>query len=232
MKRSRLQRLASLALSMFVALSMMVAGTGGVYAASNWVVGAGNDGIIWQGEQVGVWVYNTKTENDAKITSVKSSNSRVKVIRNSYGGGDVWFNLQGKKIGRATLTIKFKAGGKTRTIKKTVTVKKYPKQIKSLKVNGKKIRLSGEKKFHYVKHNYKKTSATIQMKLKKGWKITFVNGQYHAFNSGRDGSISKIQSKISSGKTIKFPKKWDLMTVTVRMEKGNNAIYYNFEFWR
>ena len=34
MKRNRLQRLASLTLSIFVALSMMAAGTGGVYAAS------------------------------------------------------------------------------------------------------------------------------------------------------------------------------------------------------
>ena len=237
MKRSRLQRLASLALSMFVALSMMAAGTGGVYAESNWYVGAGNNGIIYQGEYSGTWVYNTKTEKDAKITSVKSSNSRIKVYRNNHidenGKKQVSFTIQGKKPGKAKLTIKFKAGSKTKTVKKTVRVKKYPNQIKSLKINGKTIKTKGDRKFFYNNSSkYKKTSAKIKMKLKKGWKISYINGNYYSYKTDKSGKISNIKSKISSGKTIKFPKKWTSMHVNVEMTKGNDVITYSISLWR
>ena len=210
----------------------------GVYAASNWEAGAGNDGTIWQGQYTGAWVYNKKTGKDAKITSVKSSNSRVKVERNTWkdedGKNQTSYSLLGKKPGKAKLTIKYKAGSKTRTIKKTVNVKKYPNQIKSLKINGKTIKTKGDRRYFYNTNGrrYTKTSAKIQMKLKKGWRISFIEGNYFNYKTGKDGRISNIRSKVTGGKTIKFPKKWTSMHIYVVMEKGNDTIDYNIDLWR
>lgn len=237
MKRNRLQRLASLALSMFVALSMMAVSTGGAYAASTWECPIGHDGALYQDEYTGVWVYNTNTGKSAKVTSVKSNNSKVaKVYKNTYkdenGKKQVSFTVQGKKPGKAKLTVKFKSGGKTKTIKKNISVKKYPNQIKSLKINGKKVKIKGDRKFYYSKSKYKKTSAKIKMQLQKGWKITHVYGNYSNYKNGKYGKISGVKKKITSGKKINFPKKWTDMYIYVEMKKGNDIISYDVSFWR
>lgn len=238
MKRSRLQRLVSLVLSMFVAMSMMIAGTGGVFAASNWEAGVENDGTLYKGQYSGTWVYNTKTYKDAKITNVKSSNSKiVKVNKNTYedenGKKQTSFSIYGRKAGKAKLTINFKDGSKTKKIRKTVKVKKYPNQIKSLKINGNKVNLKGDKRYNYYNTSkYKKKSAKIQLKLKKGWRISNISGNYYNYKTGKEGKISSLKSKISKGKTIKFPNKWTSMDVHVEMTKGDDTIAYHISFWR
>ena len=162
---------------------------------------------------------------EGKITSVVTGNKNVIGIKkssyyNAKGKKQTMYTMDCKKSGKAKLTVKFKtAKGKTGTIRTEVKVKKYPAQIKSLKVNGKKVNTS-KKKYLYEVRKYKKASATVKMKVKAGWKVQ--DAQYYLFGSTGSKNGTLKSSVITGGKKISFPKKYSQLMVTISMTNKNN----------
>lgn len=124
--------------------------------------------------------------DDEEIVSVKSSNSKViRVPRKE----SKWVEV--KSAGKAKITIKYKLNGKTYTTSATFTVEKYPAPIKSLAVNGKSIKLTGEEKVRYNCEYVldKKVSITINLKTKNGWKISSIKA--YTFDAWSDKGNKK-----------------------------------------
>ena len=118
--------------------------------------------------------FNENMPERAKLVSVKSSNPSV--IRAELNGTGIYDStLYPLKPGKSKITVTYKLDGKKYKVSATHTVKKYPAPYSYIKVNGKKINLS-ETKYYYDIDKYKKTSAKIQIKLKKGWKIADAYG--------------------------------------------------------
>lgn len=183
-----------------------------------------------------VYDKNTKDyDNYATITDVKSGKKSVLTVKKSTfkdekGKKQVYYWLDAKKVGKATITVKYKdASGKTGTLKKTITVKKYPNQIKSLKVNGKAVEVSENK--YFLDSKTGKTSVKIKMALKKGWKIKNVEAYAYTKNY-TEKKISATKKAISKGSAISFPKKYKELHVTVNMSKGKDVVSYTFYFYR
>ena len=113
----------------------------------------------------------------------------------------------------------------------TVTVKKYPNQIKSLKINGKSVKIKGNKRFSCTKVT-KKNKAKIKIALKKGWKITKVKGKYLNIKTGKSTKIKGIKKAIVKGKPFKFPKKYYVADITITMKKGKQTMKYSISLVR
>ncbi|MBR0399583.1 MAG: hypothetical protein IJH95_02040 [Mogibacterium sp.] len=183
--------------------------------------------VMWKGDSQHISVYsiNGKDVNYAKITKVTSSDTAVvkKVKKIDY--------LKAVNTGEAWVTVNYKYS-KTETGSRTVkvTVKKYPKQIKSLTFNGKKVDVS-KKKYSYTVNKFSKTSLKIKMKLKEGWVISDAWG----FGSAKGGSrqLNVTKAKIAKGGKISFPKKYKSANLRVTMKnKEGNEIHYDFYLYR
>lgn len=172
---------------------------------------------------------------EGTVTSVISSNkSVVKVVKetayNEKGKKQTYFHLNYLKKGKATLTVKYKKpNGKKATIKETLKIKNYPKMIKSLKVNGKTVKVS-KNKFSYTVKKFKKTSAKIKMATKNGWKIKEATVDLY----GKSYKYKELKkSVITKGSSISIPKKYDMAIVYIYMEnKAGNQITYEVDFIR
>ena len=230
MTKKYFSRITAMLLAVFVAFGMICFNTGEVNAKSSWYVALPDTMYVgMEGYSVDVGKYNESTGETTwakKIISVKSSNKSVLKVKTEKWDNNKYFNLKCKKAGKAKLTVKYKKpDGSTSTVKKTIKVKKYPNQIKSLKVNGKKVKVS-ENKYQYFKSNNKKSSVKIKMALKKGWKISYVS--VRAYNSKTDKSkdIKVSKSAVKNGKAIKIPKSYTGLDINIGMEKGNDYISY------
>lgn len=235
---NRLSRKISAAvLAVFVFMSMMYVSIGTVdaddyewefFMESVYYAGETNYGV-----EVGAWDDAAGLPIEATVNNAVSSNPDVIKIRNDewFDSDDVLHNgfmADFKKPGKATITADFtKPDGTTATISKEMTVKKYPNQIKSLKVNGKKVTIS-KNKFVYVPSSYNKTKASINMKLKKGWKVIDATACLRDYSSGDDKTVKLSKSSLKKGKTVKFnfPKKYDFVDINIAMKKGNDYITY------
>jgi hypothetical protein len=142
------------------------------------------------------------------------------------------YNIDPKAAGTATLTVNFTTpSGEAKTLSKNVVVKAYPKEIKSLKVNGKKVNTNKYKFFYSKKMSKSKTSVKIKMALKKGWKITNIYAD-RSTNGDKYTQFKVKKSALKNGKAIKFGKKYKYMWINVTMKKGNDIIQYTFDFYR
>lgn len=233
MKKS-FNKITSMLLALCLVLGSVAFGAGEAFATGeDWVLGISNS--FWVGETDYTWVYDANDIGVATLTNVTSSNAAViAVAKDSWEEDGITyaeFWLTAKGAGSATVTATFKdQDGNEGTVSEIVTVKKYPKQIKSLRVNGKKVKVS-KHKYNYSKRLKKKTKVNIKMALKKGWKISSVYGERWT-KSGNNKSFKIKKSTLLKGKTIKFPKKYTGMWISVEMKKGNNYIYYSFDFYR
>ena len=228
------KRVSAVLLAMFVAFGMMCFGTWEAKAADSWDL-QGSDSYF-AGNEVYVEVGSYDQDGNyawGDITSVKSSKKSV-VKSISYPGTDengksikVYY-LKFVKAGTAKVTVKFKKpDGSKGSLTKTIKVKKYPNQLKSLKVNGKKVKTSkGDKRYIYFADKFKKSKVTVKMSLKKGWKVSSVSG--YAFNSksGKNKDIKIKKSVIKKGTGIKFPKGCDNLIIDITMQNGNKEIPY------
>ena len=234
--KKRIYRITSMLLAVFVAFGMICFNTGEVNAASRFETGF--EKIVYVDQNPTVYVYDTKGKiNEVKIYSVKSSNSgAAKVVKESWKddtGKHTWYWLKTKKPGKATITIKYKnASGKKATMKKKITVKKYPNEIKKLTVLGKNVNLKKtDNKFFYSK-KCKTTKPKIKMTLKKGWKIEYISaGAYKNGNYKKEVKVTKTMLK--KGKAISFSKKYDNVYISVFMinSKGDR-INYDISLYR
>jgi len=171
----------------------------------------------------------------ATINSVTSSDDKVLKPREGvYYDEDenqigFWL-LQAKKAGKATITVDFtKPDNTSGTLTKTITVRKYPYPIKSLKVNGKTVKVS-KHKYHYLKKT-SKTKVKVKMATKNGWKIASVYGfKYDKYGNEKEITVKK--STLTKGKLLSFAKKYRDLVITVTMTKGSKRITYYINFYR
>ncbi len=174
---------------------------------------------------------NWKNEDKAKLVSIKSS--KPKIIRVGKAGIKIYDHyLQPKKVGKSVITIKYKLKGKTYTMKETFTVKKYPNPLKSVKVNGKNINVK-KFKYYYRTYKYKKDSVKVKYQPAKGWKIADVYGIMVKNNSDAYKDLDIKNKSIKNGTTIKFPKKYDYMSIFVTLENSKGeTIQHSVQFGR
>ena len=111
------------------------------------------------------------SEQKGKIVSVKSSKPSVVKVEDRE---DNFYNWSALKKGKAVITVKYKIGSKTYTLKQTVTVKKV-KPFSYIKYNGKNIYKGHEFESYFVKL---KSGKKITWKLKKGYKLVSATTNY------------------------------------------------------
>ena len=223
-----MKRFASTMLVLVVAFGLVFSSVGEVKAASSDYIALPS--VMWVGDPISysVGVYNMNSSKEYTIKKVTSSSTAVKVKKEKYDNKTYWF-AYGKRAGTATVKITYKKNGKIKKISQKIKVKKYPNQIKSLKVNGKKINIS-KNKFEYTKR-YKGTSPKIKLALKSGWKITYIDGQYYKKDTMKSFKVKK--SQITKGSKISFPKKYDSMIVWIYMQnKKGDSIKYDVVLYR
>ena len=227
----KFRKILSLVLAAFVAFGMLGVGTLAVNAETeNWVLNT--EDSIWEGANAWFDVYDEGNDAPGGITSVTSGNTGVLSIEKEVYDGVTEYRGLGVAPGTAQVTVNFTTpSGQTKSLTKNIVVKAYPKEIKSLKVNGKKVNTNKNKFFYSKKVSKSKGSVKIKMALQKGWKITGIYADRS--KTGKSFKQFKVsKSALKKGKAIKFSKKYKYMYVSVSMQKGNETIWYSFDFYR
>lgn len=189
--KNRLFRVLSLSLLLAVLAAGMLPG----YAAAKPSIITSTQ---WAGAGRGAVLVNN-LPSDA--TSFSITSSKKDVIRvgcdDKKDAGSLW--LEPLKKGKSKITVKYKTGGKKKSVSTTFEVKAYPKPFDYIKINGKKINLT-KNKLAYDCLNFKKTKLTIDFKIgNKDWKVNFLDG---AKIKGDDF----VDFKWKKGKAIKLAK--------------------------
>lgn len=226
MKKQIAKRAISLLTALALVLGTVFVMTGQVDAASKAPAKIVSE-TLWAGEvtfaKTDFESYNNYEK--AKLVSIKSSDKKVIKVRKSKKGNKIYDQtIEAKKPGKCTVTLKYKLKGKTYTLKGKYTVKKYPKPLKSISLNGNKISLS-KYKHEYSKDKYKKTTAKVKIQPAKGWKITYVYANLYDGKNFDDVKVTK--NAITKGKNFKFSKKEKELYVYVLLEnkKGQEIDY-------
>ena len=162
-----------------------------------------------------------------KTTLVKSSNSSVLKVKNKR-----WLCVIPKKAGKAKITLEYELDGKSYSTSTTFTVKKYPNPIKSLKINGKSIKLKDSDRLgytFYLPDDGLKSSIIINMKPASGWSISKIRAYSY---SPVDDDVKEAKFTVKNNK--KFTLKAELnakVTYTLKHKKGQ-TFNYGIHFWR
>lgn len=231
MKKNKLTRAASFMLALFVAAGMLIVSTGPAEAKSSWEIYLAS--TMFSGQNDGVTVGSNGKE--AKIKSVKSSNKKViRVTKFKTDDGKTHYQIDAKKAGKAKLTVEYKIpGGKVKTLKKSIKVLPYPKHIKSLKINGKKIKAKGDRRYFYSDSDYQGDSARVKLAVKDGWKISGVyGGLAYRDRTKADKEIKNAKKLITSGKKLSFPEEYQGLYYIIEMKKDDKFISYYVSLWR
>lgn len=232
MKNNTLTRISAILLAVFVAFSMLCVFTGEADAASGPV--KLDKKTYWVGEEswgsapVLPTGNNWDAVDNAKLVSVKSSKSSV--LKAVKDGNDLYgYYLMPKKAGKSKITVKYKLKGKTYTMSRTYSVKKYPNPIKALKLNGKTIKTS-KNKFSLNTDGYKKTSAKIKITPNSGWKITLA---YITLVKGDINKLKEIKPSVfKKGGSIKIPSGYNgYIFINLENSKGE-TFNYGVRFFR
>lgn len=238
-------RILSITLSLLIAFGILAAGTSVAKAASGPLKAYQPETMYAKETTMGYLDFRPAKANPkdsdwdipdkCTLVSVKSSNT--KVLEAEKDGTSLYnLHLEPKKVGKSTVTVKYKYKGKTYTIRKVCKVKKYPDAIKSLKVNGRSVDLDNEEfRFDYDISEYKKTSAKIKLTPDSGWKIQSVD--MTIFNDTYDNYKEIKPSVIKKGTAISCSKKKCSYCVFIHLEctKGSNkgdTFTYNVRFLR
>ena len=193
------------------------------------------DASFWIGnDEEWFHVYDME-DSDVYLDTLKQSKKVFTVNKEGYLDENdkkhYKFYIKPSKAGKTTITVTYTTfEGSTGKASFKLEVKKYPKAIKSLKVNGKKVKVEKKKIDTRFSYNlkYNKTSAKIKMALNNNWKIKKVWAIYE-IGSGDYYETKKISKQtIAKGKKIKFQKKYDDFYVYIDMKnsKGNTFTYY------
>lgn len=201
-----------------LALAMLLALTVGALPA----LAAAARSIIVEPLYAGTGSYRMNIRNwswTEEIVSVKSSNPGVLKVTDADS-----LEATPRKAGKATITVKYKLGGKSYTIKGKYTVKAYPKPVKSLTVNGERIKLTERQKLRYNHEaEYgKKVSVTINLKPRAGWKITKIKAYTRdTWNS----KARKTTLKVANNTKFTVPKDKEAF-ITYTLENGKTKFDY------
>lgn len=171
---------------------------------------------LWAGCDMTAIVCIENLPENAEIVKVKSSKPAViKVTKETYEGANYFF-LWPQKVGKSKVTVKYKVGKTTKTLKGTYVVKDYPAPLKKLVVNGKKVNLK-DNLASYDVNPYKKASATVKATPADGWLIA---NMFYYVNYGQAKSAS-------NGKAFKFTKGSDTyLDIMLMNAKGECFEYY------
>lgn len=129
-------------------------------------------------------------KKNAKVT-VKSSNKKVVSVK--YDKTMKMVCISPKKIGKAVITCKIKQNGKTYTSKGTYTVLKYKNPFAKCKIGSKDYTKKFDK-YNSCAVKMSKKTQKLQIKMKKGYKITEIKGI-------KNSDASEV--KIKNGSKIK-----------------------------
>jgi hypothetical protein len=126
-------------------------------------------GILWVGMgRCPVVAVNLPA--NAKSFSVTSSKPSVLKVGKQKGFGPYGWWMEPLKVGKSKITLKYKTGGKTRSVSAIFQVRNYPDPFEYIKINGKKVDLK-KRQSNLFLEGYSKNSITINYKLKSGWKV-------------------------------------------------------------
>lgn len=206
-----MKRIMSLIMAIMLALTMIPA------------MAAAQASIVKETLYTGMGEYYIKINNwtyEEEIISVTSSDSSVIEVREKRYRG-----VQVKGVGQAKIKIKYKLNGNTRTISANFTVKEYPKPIKSVTINGKKVNL---RKDTLVRYRYdlpdldKKSSIKINMKPASGWTVNGIKAYY--YNVEKESKHYNLTVK--NNKTFTIKKRCEaVVTYTLKNKKGTKFTY-------
>lgn len=128
---------------------------------------------------------------------------------------------------KVKVSWKDKAGKKlSRT--ETLRIKNYPNEIKSLKIDGKKVKIKEGNRFHHKIDEITNNEISIQMKLKKGWKIKKIFNFAMCDNGFEDFKLTR--KMLAKGGKIKLPENCSFFLIKIDMEKDGNRIPYEIEY--
>lgn len=181
---------------------------------------------LWAGADIYTCIWFDNMPDDAKLVKIKSSNKKIiKAVK--YGSGIYDHYIRPRKKGTATITVTYEYNNETKTISAKYRVKKYPKPIKYLIVNGKKVNIK-KHRYSYDIHKYKKTKAKIKIKLAKGWKILSVQGLKEKV---KDESRTKDFTP-KNNKSFKIPKGYNCYIYYHIENKKHETMTYSVSFMR
>ena len=183
--------------------------------------------LLWAGAY-GESITVKNAPEGAVVTSVKSSNKSVLKV-NQYGDTFDDISVTPKKAGKAKITVKYKVGKNSYSVTSAnFTVKKFPKAIKSLKVNGKSVSLTKDK-FDYPLFDYAKTKGTITVKAASGWKVS----KLVLFPDPDYNPSSTYRKTVKNGKSFNIPSDGSYcVDITMTNKKTNDVFVYHVGFFR
>ena len=149
------------------------------------------------------------------MTSAKSSNPKVAVLKSENWDGAMHYYIYIKKKGKASITFKAKAKGTEQFVSKKVYVNAYAKYVcpvKTFKIGKKSYKSKFNKRDQYS--TVKPVKGKLNIKAKKGWKIKSVK----IYTSATDKS-----KKIKKTKNIKL-KKGQALDVTFKKGRVTEMI--------
>lgn len=171
----------------------------------------------------------TTSSENATIKSIKSGNTSIAKI-SKKSGSFVW---KVKKAGKVKITVNFTTpDGTLKTVSKKITVKKYPKPFKSIKINGKSVKVSKNKYKYSGDVSDSATKASVKMALKSGWKVDTVTCSVIKGSITKDVTVSK--SAVTKGKKIGFPEYYDNMSINIGLIKvsgGKTVARTSYNIW-
>ena len=176
--------------------------------------------LFWQGDWVKVEV--TNLPKGAAITSVKSA--KPSIIQVIDGDAERPFFLHGLKGGRSKITVRYRLkSGATRSVAATVTVKKYPNAIKSIKLNGKALPIKPAENIEYQIQGYKKTATTVRIAPNTGWKVDRIT----LFMEDGQGQVKNLDLTKKNGRSVATPKRYTVLQYLFLLRDAKGQIYHS-----
>lgn len=128
------------------------------------------------------------------------------------------------KAGTSKVTVKYKSGGKVRSVSTVFTVKKYPDPFQWIKINGKKIDLK-KNKIAYDCLKYSKNKITVDYKISSGWKLNGGDALWGYIN--REGQNTEMLSW-KKGKAINLSSDFTDAVVAINLvnKKTGDKFFY------
>lgn len=184
-----------------------------------------------------LWSYVQNWPDNAQVTKVTTSNKGVLVVkkRDNYKDPSSYL-VYPKKAGTEKITITYKLKGKTKKISGNFSVLTCPVVFKSMKLNGKALKVPTAKKGYTSGTVYafrgagsKGTDVTFNLELGEGWHANYISGYFY-----NTDNTSKYKSfEITNGKKFTVPKNYEgYINLYITDENGEQGFDYMLNIYR
>ena len=161
----------------------------------------------------------------AMVHSVKSSNPKVLAVKKDINE-DYGYKIIPKKKGTAKLKVSCSKDGEKYTLKATYKVKAYPNVIESLKVNGKKLKVTVKKNAYKTPEmTFSDGVATVQLTKKDDWNIDYVYALMWNSEGGGD-QVEIPVSTIEDGSEISIPEEYTHADIEINISKSTGPSFF------